>query len=138
MDAKIRKIGVYIYQLQYFLMEIDVDTQQTHGFEIPPPPPYHFNNVRKSILHIQQILTISYWTRALYPYWGHRGRNRIVDGFATTHAVSAYHHWCREFESRSGWGVQHYEIKFVSDLRQVGGFLRVLRFPSPIKLTATI
>ena len=27
---------------------------------------------------------------------------------------------------------------FVSDLRQVGGFLRVLRFPPPIKLTATI
>jgi hypothetical protein len=33
---------------------------------------------------------------------------------------------------------EHYVIKFVSDLRQVGGFLRVLRFPSPIKLTATI
>jgi len=32
------------------------------------------------------------------------------------------HHWC-EFESRSGRGVQHYVIKFVSDLRQVGGFL---------------
>jgi len=29
-------------------------------------------------------------------------------------------------------------IKFVSDLRQVGGFLQVLRFPSPMKLTATI
>jgi len=29
-------------------------------------------------------------------------------------------------------------IKFVSDLRQVCGFLRVLRFPPPIKLTATI
>ena len=26
-------------------------------------------------------------------------------------------------------------IKFVTDLRQVGGFLRVLRFPLPIKLT---
>ena len=26
-------------------------------------------------------------------------------------------------------------IKFVSDLRQVRGFLRVLRFPPPIKLT---
>ena len=25
-------------------------------------------------------------------------------------------------------------IKFVSDVRQVGGFLRVLRFPAPIKL----
>jgi len=28
--------------------------------------------------------------------------------------------------------------KFVSDLRQVSGFLRVLQFPPPIKLTATI
>ena len=34
--------------------------------------------------------------------------------------------------------IQHYMIKFVSDLRQVGGFLRALRFPSPIKLTITI
>ena len=30
------------------------------------------------------------------------------------------------------------KIKFVSDLWQVSGFLRVLRFPPPIKLTATI
>jgi hypothetical protein len=36
------------------------------------------------------------------------------------------------------YSIQHYVIQFVSDLRQVGGFLRVLRFPSPIKLTATI
>ena len=28
--------------------------------------------------------------------------------------------------------------QFVSDLRQVSGFLRVLQFPPPIKLTATI
>ena len=55
----------------------------------------------------------------------------------STYAISAYHHWC-EFESRSGRGVQHYVIKFVSDLRQVGGFLRVLQFPQPIKLTAMI
>jgi hypothetical protein len=31
-----------------------------------------------------------------------------------------------------------YTIKFVSDLPQVGSFLRVIRFPPPIKLTATI
>jgi hypothetical protein len=55
-----------------------------------------------------------------------------------SYAISAYHHWCCEFEFPSGRGVQHYVIKFVSDLRQVGGFLRVLRFPPPIKLTATI
>jgi hypothetical protein len=29
------------------------------------------------------------------------------------------------------YSIQHYVMKFVSDLRQVGGFLRVLRFPPP-------
>ena len=33
------------------------------------------------------------------------------------------------------YSIQHYVIKFVSDLRQVGGSLR---FPLSIKLTATI
>ena len=42
------------------------------------------------------------------------------------------------FKSRSGRCVQHYVIKFVSDLRQVRGFLLVFWFPPPIKLTATI
>jgi len=64
--------------------------------------------------------------------------DRMVVGFRTTCAISAYHHWCCEFESRSGRGAQHYVIKFVSDLRQVGGFLRVFRFPPPIMLTTTI
>jgi len=61
-----------------------------------------------------------------------RGRDRML----TAYAISAYH--CCEFEYRSGRGTQHYVITFVSDLRQVGGFLRVLRFPPPIKLTTTI
>jgi hypothetical protein len=34
--------------------------------------------------------------------------------------------------------IQPNVIKFVIDLRQVGGILRVLWFPPPIKLTATI
>jgi len=33
------------------------------------------------------------------------------------------------------YSIQHYVTEFVSDLRQVGSFLR---FPPPIKLTATI
>jgi hypothetical protein len=36
------------------------------------------------------------------------------------------------------YSIQHYAIKFVSELRQAGGVLRVLRFSPPIKLTATI
>ena len=35
------------------------------------------------------------------------------------------------------YSIQHYVIKFVSDLRQVGGFIRLLRFPPNINLTAT-
>jgi hypothetical protein len=35
------------------------------------------------------------------------------------------------------YSIQHYVIKFVCDLQQVGGFLEVLRFPPPIKLINT-
>jgi hypothetical protein len=34
--------------------------------------------------------------------------------------------------------IQHYVIKFVNNLQQVGGFLRGLWFPPPIKLPAMI
>jgi hypothetical protein len=76
----------------------------------------------------------------IIPMWGHRGRDRMVVGFTTTCAISAYHRKRFEFEFRSGevYSIQHYVIKFVSDLWQVGGFLWVLQFPPPIKLTATI
>jgi hypothetical protein len=36
------------------------------------------------------------------------------------------------------YSIHHYVIKSVNDLRQVGCFLRVLYFPPPIKLTATM
>jgi len=35
------------------------------------------------------------------------------------------------------YSIQHYVIKFVSDIRQFCSFLRELWFPPPIKLTAT-
>ena len=68
---------------------------------------------------------------------GCHGHDRMVVEFATTHAVSTYCHQRCEFESCSGkvYSIQHCVIKFVSDLRQVDG---LLRFPQPIKLTATI
>jgi hypothetical protein len=36
------------------------------------------------------------------------------------------------------YSIQHYVIKLVIDLRQVGGLLQVLLFPPPIKLTTMI
>jgi len=87
---------------------------------------------------IQSFLGVLSYHTSLKVIEERRGGDRMVVGFPTTYAVSVYHHCCCEFESRSGRGVQHYVIKFVGDLRQVDGFLRVLRFPPPIKLTATI
>ena len=51
--------------------------------------------------------------------------------------IHSFIHCTKVVSSNSAQG-EVYSIKFVSDLRQVGGFLWVIRFPPPIKLTATI
>ena len=53
-----------------------------------------------------------------------RCRDRMVVGITTTCVISAYHHLSCEFESCSGevYSIQHYVIKFVSDVRQVSVF----------------
>jgi hypothetical protein len=60
---------------------------------------------------------------------GRPSRDCMVVGFTTTCAISVH---------GEVYSIQHYVITFVSDLMQVSGFLRVLRFPPPIKLTDTI
>jgi hypothetical protein len=67
-------------------------------------------------------------------------RDRMVVGFTTTCAISAITTYVVGSNPAHSevYSIQHYVIKFISNLRQVGGFLRVLRFPPPIKLTATI
>ena len=69
-----------------------------------------------------------------------RGRDRIVVGVTTICAISAYPTNVVSSNPANGevYSIQHYVIKFLSDLRQVGDFLRVLRFPPPINLTAAI
>jgi hypothetical protein len=66
------------------------------------------------------------------------GRDCIVIGITTTYAIGAHH--TNVFESR--WGevhsIHHYGVTFVRDLRHVSSFPRVLRFPPPVKLKATI
>jgi hypothetical protein len=57
--------------------------------------------------------------------------DRIVDGFTTTYAISAYHHERCEFESCLWRAVLDTTLcdKVVSDMQQIDGFLRVLWFP---------
>ena len=66
---------------------------------------------------------------------GWLGHDRMVVGFTTTSAISAYRHYVASSNPVHGEAIQHYVTKLVSDLRQVGGFPR---FPTSIKLTATI
>ena len=60
---------------------------------------------------------------------GRRDHDRMIVGFTTTCAINVYRQQSCEFQFRSGevYSIKHYVIKFVSDLRQVGGFHRVLR-----------
>ena len=51
------------------------------------------------------------------------GQDRMVVGFITTRAISVVSSTPAHGEVYS---IQYYVIKFVSDLRQVGGFLWVL------------
>jgi hypothetical protein len=84
------------------------------------------------------MLKSSSHTNVLGPLCGH---GRMVVGFTTTCAISAYHHLSCEFEPCSWRGVLDItlcDFKFFSDLQQVGGILWVLRCPPTIKLTATI
>ena len=64
--------------------------------------------------------------------------DRMVVGFTTTCVISATTNRSSNHAYGKVYSIQHYVIKFVSDLRQVSGFLQVLWFPPPIKLTASI
>jgi hypothetical protein len=78
------------------------------------------------------VILLENLVKYFYIYRGRRGRDRMQSVPITTKIVSS------NPVHGEMYSIQHYVIKFVSDLRQVGGFLRVLRFPPPIKLTATV
>ena len=62
-------------------------------------------------------------------------RSLFVFRIRKSFAIGTHRHWRCELESRSNevYSIQNYVIKIISDLRQVGGFLRVLWFPPLIK-----
>ena len=85
-----------------------------------------------------QYITYLLWNKMIIQYTfvlKESGGDRMAVGFTTSFAISVYHHWSCEFKSHSGevYSIQHYVIKFVSDLRQVGGFLWALQFPPSTK-----
>ena len=69
---------------------------------------------------------------------GRRGRDRMIVGFSTACAISTYHYYSSTIVHGEMYSIQRYVSKFFSNLRQVGGFLRVIRFPPPVKLIVMI
>jgi hypothetical protein len=59
-------------------------------------------------------------------------QEKVCEELVKAHLVSSD----TQFSSTNKY--KHHVIKFISDLRQFGGFLWVLWFSSPTKLTATI
>jgi len=53
----------------------------------------------------------TYFVQTTKDRWCCCGRNRMVVGFITTYAISVYLHSCEVYS------INHYVIKFVSDLR---------------------
>ena len=96
------------------------------------------------------VLTVLQLTASDYPYGvfklffhqrGRRGRDRMVVGLTTIYVQSVPITTTVVSSNPVNsevYLIQHYVIKFVSDLRQVGCFLRVLRFSPPMKLAATL
>ena len=101
----------------------------------------------RSFVHFRLDSKILYFYWSYFPLMqspmetrGRRDHNRMVLGFTTNCANSAI--TTKNVSSNpvrdEVYSIQHYVIKFVSDLWQVGGFFRVFQFPTPITLTATI
>ena len=78
--------------------------------------------VTGKVYYLLVVVVMATWSMVVCIYQCNqrdcRGRDCMVVGFTITYAISAYHLWCCEFESRSGRGVQHNVVKFVTNLRQ--------------------
>ena len=70
---------------------------------------------------------------SLLIYRNLRGSDRIVFGVTTAYAISAYHHWCSEFEydKREEYNVMRSSLSVTCDMSVISsGFLHQYNWPS--------
>ena len=99
-------------------------TVEVLGLTIIFPPLFQIGKIKQKIRCVDIFVTL--FKLSFYKCMrDRRGCGRVVVGFTTTCVISAYHHWSCEFEPIHDevCSIQHYVIKFVSDLRQVDVFL---------------
>ena len=129
----------YYLFLAFFLYTIDdisiliIDSTKTDEALSCSKPDIHLRSGRRASGF---LIEINYTDKIIHinHLRGHRCRIWCVIGFTTTYSISAY-----PLLSRGEvYSIQYYGIQFGSDIRQIGGFLWVIRFPPSIKLTTTM
>ena len=106
-----------MYSIQHYVIKFVSDMWQVGGFlwllRFPPPTKLIAEILLKVALNTITLTLCVFILKCVYS-------NNV--GFTTTYAISAYHHWCCEFESDQGevYSIQHYVIKFVSDFLETG------------------
>ena len=92
-------------------------------------------NIGDRISSVEYLLSVSFFTHALsFVFRGHRVRYRVVDLQLPMQSVPITTNVVSSNPAHDKvYSIQHYVITFVSDLRQVAGFLRVLCFSSTNK-----
>jgi hypothetical protein len=130
-----------VYSIQHYVIKFVSDLQQVSGFlrvvRFPPP-----------------IKLISKWFLGFF-FIMYRGMTKVEESIIHECLITSNEsiNLSRRLQEIKGLGLglwwltpfstifqlhRDYVIKFVSDLQQVSGFLRVVRFSPPIKLTATM
>ena len=93
---------------------------------------YNHLECRNIVIHCQQIKNLYIQSEAVVVMieWELDLQLPVQSVLITTKVVSS--------NKTQVYSTKYYVINFVSDLRQVSGFLQDTRFPPPIKLTAMI
>ena len=132
---KLEKIWFFGVKLWFFTRNTPKifappSARRPHKLAVLDPP-------LKCILYIQDTMDISWSSSYEGPSWS-CSHGSLIYNYLCNQCVSPLNLWVRIPLMARFTRYNHYVIKFVSNLRQVGGFFLVLRFPPPIKLTTAI
>ena len=93
--------GIPIVQQVIIIVNCTCDIPQVYGTFINTGIQAHVSSVGQQmfLLDLRCIDRIPIVQQVIITLPVCRGRDRMVVEFTTTHAISAYHYWCCEFES---------------------------------------
>jgi hypothetical protein len=144
-------IYIYVWKLNQTVIELDFRAVNFLFFPRRDLNPHHWYTAAPfAYPYVQRPRPLDHIYIYIYIYashykqtWGCRGRdhNNYVSwiyNYLRNQCLSPLKLWVRTMFMARCTRYNIYLIKFVPDLRQVSGFLRLLWFPPPIKLTSTM